>query len=971
MPLTDFLSAIEKQYQVRFVYKHTDIQHKVVFSRPLNKNVPVEKLLKEVLEPIGLLAKHTGSKYYSILQAPNYWSQSLMQEQETLFSIAAVVYDSVSKLPLPYTNITLEELGLKTQTNTEGKFIFSKIPTGTYTIQVQRIGYEAGRSRLETKPTSSPTTDSIVMRLANLNLEEIAVTARENQEGGEATRSTIDRMAIDHVQATSLADVMQLLPGKLAQNPALTSVNKVSLREINTSNSGSLGTALLINGVPISNNANMQFSNSATGGVNASFATTAGAGVDFRQLSADNIESVEVIRGIPSVRYGDLTSGAIIVKTRVGEMPLEIKTRVNPTLRQFFAGKGFALPHNSGVVNIDLDYTRAVSDQRYSSQTFNRYTSNLVHEKIVGTDATFRLQTGFSYSANIGQKKVDPNDVSVISNKASDYSYRLYQNGTWETKRKFSRQLTYTVSLDYTHQKGFQESLESGGFPIVYAMENGLNEATLVNGVYQSQLWIDGKPLNFFARVNNEFFLHMGPTQHRILMGAEWRTNDNFGDGKIYAEDTPPSLATGVGTRPRSYKSIPGLHQLSLYAEDKISIPLAQRMLDIQLGLRYDNIQPRYIFDSRFAQVLSPRINASYDLSKQLRIRAGYGLAAKSPTLAYLYPQNAYFDAISLNHTSENVAERLVLVSTYVFPTVNEDLKMAVNHKKELGFTWHKNKQRIQVTGYHERTINAYDYQDDLSSYQILNVPLYSVTSRPEGSKPVVSESPTAYNNYFVSFQRPTNGRELTNKGIEFDVDFGRIDALNTSIVINGAWMNSKSTQQTFYMLKKSVISSQQRQRVGIYPAGRGKEDERLNSTIRLIHHIPSFRLIATLTAQTTWIDKNKYLGYEKNAIGYLSLSDGSVNWLSEAEREALAPETDEDIILDIADAYYITESWKPLWLFNFRLTKELSRNVQFSFFANNIFKHRPIESSNRYTNVYSQRNPALFFGLELQMKLF
>ena len=37
--------------------------------------------------------------------------------------------------------------------------------------------------------------------------------------------------------------------------------------------------------------------------------TFVNSGVDMRSVSTDDIESVEVVRGIPSVEYGDLTSG--------------------------------------------------------------------------------------------------------------------------------------------------------------------------------------------------------------------------------------------------------------------------------------------------------------------------------------------------------------------------------------------------------------------------------------------------------------------------------------------------------------------------------------------------------------------------------------------------------------------------------------------------------------------------------------
>ena len=51
------------------------------------------------------------------------------------------------------------------------------------------------------------------------------------------------------------------------------------------------------------------------------FSSTVFVGTDLRQISADNIDNVEVVRGIPSAEYGDLTSGLVIVHSKVGLTP--------------------------------------------------------------------------------------------------------------------------------------------------------------------------------------------------------------------------------------------------------------------------------------------------------------------------------------------------------------------------------------------------------------------------------------------------------------------------------------------------------------------------------------------------------------------------------------------------------------------------------------------------------------------------
>lgn len=51
------------------------------------------------------------------------------------------------------------------------------------------------------------------------------------------------------------------------------------------------------------------------------FSSTAFVGTDLRQISADDIESVEIIRGIPSAEYGDLTSGLVVVHSKSDKLP--------------------------------------------------------------------------------------------------------------------------------------------------------------------------------------------------------------------------------------------------------------------------------------------------------------------------------------------------------------------------------------------------------------------------------------------------------------------------------------------------------------------------------------------------------------------------------------------------------------------------------------------------------------------------
>lgn len=59
-----------------------------------------------------------------------------------------------------------------------------------------------------------------------------------------------------------------------------------------------------------------------------------------------------------------MTSGAVIVNTKAGVTPWQVRLKADPQLKQVSFGKGFSLGENRGVMNFDADYANAVSDVR-------------------------------------------------------------------------------------------------------------------------------------------------------------------------------------------------------------------------------------------------------------------------------------------------------------------------------------------------------------------------------------------------------------------------------------------------------------------------------------------------------------------------------------------------------------------------------------------------------------------------------
>ena len=263
------------------------------------------------------------------------------QTASNAFTVRVTVLEKGTNESVMMASCYLHPLEAYTVTNIDGMATFSKIPNGRYTLEVRYVGYEKYQMvvdvtrDLDFKISITPT---------SLALKEVVVTAQQKASGASTT-SIIGRQAIDHLQASSLGDIMQLLPGKQMGNLDLTQQSNLQLRTLVNNNTSAFGSSIVVDGMPLSNNATI-----TAGG----FSSTAFVGTDLRQISADNIDNVEVVRGIPSAEYGDLTSGLVIVHSKVGLTPWQFRAKVNPALQNYSLGKGFRLAQ-AGIMNFNFD----------------------------------------------------------------------------------------------------------------------------------------------------------------------------------------------------------------------------------------------------------------------------------------------------------------------------------------------------------------------------------------------------------------------------------------------------------------------------------------------------------------------------------------------------------------------------------------------------------------------------------------
>lgn len=143
-----------------------------------------------------------------------------------------------------------------TVTDAEGRFVIPKRGDAQHSTQHLKITYIGYKPLVVTAVANG----RYLLEAEVSKLGEVVVTAQESR--GLTSSSRIEKHAMEHLQPSSFADLLELLPGGSSKDPVLSANNHIRLREASPQGSNyatsSLGTSFLVDGARISTNANMQ-----------------------------------------------------------------------------------------------------------------------------------------------------------------------------------------------------------------------------------------------------------------------------------------------------------------------------------------------------------------------------------------------------------------------------------------------------------------------------------------------------------------------------------------------------------------------------------------------------------------------------------------------------------------------------------------------------------------------------------------
>lgn len=821
--------------------------------------------------------------------AASLWAQHI--------TVAGKVVDESSRQPIEFASILIKESGQWAITDGSGHFSIKGVSTGKNTMTIQCLGY-ATQTLVLTITQDIPRMN-IRLKQESLKLDEVTVTARRKQD--EATTSfTIDRTALDQQQILNIGDVSTLLPGGKTTSSSLMNDNRFSLRSgTQEKGNASFGTAVEIDGVRLDNN-------SMSGET---------AGASTRNISASNIESVEIVTGIPSVEYGDLSNGIVKVNTRRGKSPFIVEGKISQLTRQIALNKGFDLSRGRGLLNVSLEHARSFSDAASPYTAYQRNILSLHYMNVFMRDR-MPLTLNVGLTGNIGgySSEADPDEMLDDYQKTRDNTLRAHFDVNWLLNKSWITNLTLKGSLSYSDKKSeeYYSTSSASAQPYIHSMEQGYFIATDYDENPQANIilgptgyWYvkrlnDSKPMSWSLKLkaekNASFALGKSIFRNHLMIGSDFTGSRNAGRGTYYDD-----MRVAPSWREYRYNELPAMNNLALYAEDKIMIPTGKlSSWELTAGLR-DDIT--FISGSDYGTIssLSPRVNSRYifwrnrrkRLVNSLTVHAGWGKSVKLPSFQILYPTPGYSDRLAFASTSTSDNRSYYAYHTYVSKALyNPDLRWQYTNQTDIGVEMDIKGTHVSLSAFHHKTCRSYMSTDVFTPMTYRYTPpsslngsgidvanrRFSVDQQSgivmlSDATGTVQSKELAYtdrNTYAVN-DRYVNGSDVDRYGLEWVIDFAQIKSLATSVRIDGNYYYYKGADDMLFAdiplgVSTTMTGNVPYGYVGWYrgasvtstgssasaSVSNGTVSKQANLNLTLTTHIPKIRMIVSLRLESS-----------------------------------------------------------------------------------------------------------------------
>lgn len=993
------------------------------------------------------------------------------------------VLSQKTREPVEYATVVLESTSQWAVADAKGQFSIPAVQKGKNVVSVSCIGYATDTREIVIDRNIE--NYKIYLAEDNLTLEGVVVTAKEKDNSATTSRM-IDKTALDHIQMMNVSDISSLLPGGQTVNPSLLGEQRFNIRagdgSMGEKGSASFGTAVEVDGVRLSSNASFSsFTNSGSGA----------KGVSTNNIASTNVESIEVITGVPSVEYGDMSSGIVKVNTRKGKTPYIITMSTNPHSKQVSASKGFSLGRSrsgasNGVINANIEYTKDISTKMSPYTAYDRKQLQLTYSNTFnkGVFAKTPLQFTLGATGNLGgmNSTEDPDALKDLTTGERQYSIqkdnsvRSNLSLNWLLSKNWITNVELNGSIVYSDKqqrvnKNYSSSASSAaihgreeGYFVAEEFTKAEDEQPVIlipRGYWYNEMYIDDRPINWKLTLKANWARQWDGINNKVKIGVDWTGDGNFGTGMGSDE-----MAQAESFQKYPFNEVPFMNNVSAYVEDNIMIPIGNTRLNIIAGLRNDNT---IINGSAYGTTssLSPRFNAKYTVFsakerydkvlKELSFRASWGVASKLPSFAILFPEPVYRSQQIFTPTTAE--DGSTYMAYYISPRTtiyNPDLRWQKNHQSEIGMDMNIGGHHISLAAYYNKTLDSYHMDTEYVpfTYNYTSAELFQANCTiPEADRRFEIDRKTGQVTVYdktgsmASQKIPytvKNGLDarsyasndigtITRYGVEWTVDFKRIEAINTTFRLDGSYYGYRTINTNLEAsspFTETGYDGEPFKYVAIYYGGNqhtnGTENNTINTNLTVTTHIPKVRLILSMKLEASLMrytrnlseradgSRRSYVASDRNNI--LSTIEGSVydgdNYAVTYPDFVVSLDdinANPDILKQIMDnpekyaqyaylpklqnakgndaALYsdlakFASTTKYVWHFgknyispffsaNISVTKEIGDIASLSFYANNFFNNMGQVKSSQSGN-YSSVDiyiPSFYFGLSLRLK--